>query len=62
MAAAVTKKGAFAAMYDRFAAIVSELFPNADIPTAEAAWEGWEFRFEEPGYATRTSPTLMAFT
>ena len=51
VAAAVTKKGAFAAMYDRFAAIVSELFPNADIPTAEAAWEGWESRFEEPGYA-----------
>ena len=51
VAAAVTKKGAFAAMYDRFAAIASELFPSVDIPAAEAAWEGWECRFEESGYA-----------
>lgn len=50
IAAAVTKRAAFAAMYDRFSAILGELFPNVDIPAAETAWEGWEFRSEESGY------------
>lgn len=46
--ATVTKRGAFSAMYDRFAAILNELFPSIDIPAAEAAWTGWETR--ESGY------------
>lgn len=44
IAAGVTKRAAFVAMYDRFAAIMGEVFPDTDIPSAEAAWEGWEFR------------------
>ena len=50
IAAAVTKRAAYAAMYDRFSAILGELFPSVDIPAAETAWEGWEFRSEESGY------------
>ena len=50
IAGGVTKRAAFVAMYDRFVAIMGEVFPDADTPAAEAAWEGWEFRFEESGY------------
>lgn len=50
VAAAVTKKGAFSVMYERFAAILGELFPGVDIPVGEAAWDGWESPFEDTGY------------
>lgn len=50
IAAGVTKRAAFVAMYDRFAAIMGEVFPDTDTPATEAAWEGWAFRFEESGY------------
>lgn len=49
-AVAANKEGAFDAMYDRFAAILGELFPSVDIPAAEAARESWEFRSTESGY------------